>query len=89
MEETQAKLIKELVKVCRDYCMVTWAKALNFARVPADSKWRQSGNVYYHLEICEIPVTFPSPFAIALESSEQSLTAQAALSLPEASKGPI
>ena len=40
VEETQATLTEELAKVCRDYCMATWAEALNLARVPVDSKWR-------------------------------------------------
>ena len=40
VEETQAKLTEELVEVCRDYRMVTWAEALNLARVPVDSEWR-------------------------------------------------
>ena len=38
VEETQARLTKELVEVCRDCCMVTWAKAFNLAGVPADSE---------------------------------------------------
>ena len=88
MEETQARLTKELVEVCRDYCMVTWAETLNLAGVPVDSEWRQLRNVYYHPKICEIPVTLPSPSTIARESLEQPLTAQVALPLPEASKGP-
>ena len=74
VEETQARLTKKLVEVCRDYCNVTWAEALNLAGVPAVSEWRQLGNVYYHPEICEIPVAFTSPSAIAPESSEQPLT---------------
>ena len=88
VEETQATLIEELAKVCRDYCMATWAEALNLARVPVDSKWRQPGNVYYHSEIREIPIVLPSPSTTASESSKQPLTAQAALSLPEISEGP-
>ena len=74
MEETQARLTEELAKVCRDYCMVTWAEALNLARVPVDSEWRQLGNAYYHPEIREIPGALPSPSTTAPESSEQPLT---------------
>ena len=88
VEETQATLTKELAKVCRDYCMATWAEALNLARVPVDSKWRQPGNVYYHSEIREILIVLPSPSATASESSKQPLIAQAAFSLLEISKGP-
>ena len=38
VEETQVRLAEELAKVCREYCGVTWAKALNLAGVLADSK---------------------------------------------------
>ena len=31
VEETQARLIEELVKVCGDYCNATWDEALNVA----------------------------------------------------------
>ena len=70
MEETKARLIEELAKVCRDYCMVTWAEALNLATVPADLEWRQPRNVYYYPEIREIPGALPSPSTTAPESSE-------------------
>ena len=88
VEETQARLIEELTEVCRDYCEATWAETLNIVRVLADSKWRQLGKVYYHLKIREIPVGLLSPSATASKSSEQPLTAQVALSLLEALKGP-
>ena len=37
VEETQARLIEEFAKVCRDYYDATWDEALNVAGVPADS----------------------------------------------------
>ena len=37
MEETQVRLAEKLSEVCRNYCSVTWDKALNIAGVPADS----------------------------------------------------
>ena len=88
VEETQVRLTEELAKVCRDYYNVTQAEALNLARVPVDSEWRQPGKVYYHLKIREISVAFPSPSATVPKSSEQPLTIQVALLLPQASKGP-
>ena len=88
MEETHARLIEELAEVCRDYCMVSQSEALNLVGVPADSKWRQLGNVYYHPEIREILVTLPSSSTTTLESSEQPLTTHAALPLPKTLKGP-
>ena len=88
VEETQARLTEELAEVCRDYYNVIQAEAFNLARVPADLEWRQLGKVYYHPKICEISVAFPSPSTTAPKSSEQPLTIQVALPLPEASKGP-
>ena len=38
MLETEQRLVEEVVEVCRDYCTVTWNKALNSAGVPADSE---------------------------------------------------
>ena len=71
--------------LCRDYCDMTWDKALTVARVPADSMWRLPKNVYYHPEICKV-LAASSPLAFAPESSEQSLAIPDALSLPEISK---
>ena len=40
VEETQAKLTEELSAVCRDYCDISWGKALDVARVLVDSDLR-------------------------------------------------
>ena len=87
MEETQIRLAEELSELCRDYCNATWDRAFSVTRVPADSVWRQPGSVYYHPDIHKVPCAISSPSALALETSEQPLTIQAALPLPEASKG--
>ena len=50
--------------------------------------WRQLGSIYYHPDIREVPDAILFPPALAQETLEQLLTAQAALTLPEASKGP-
>ena len=83
IKETQARLTKELAEACRDYCDATWAEALNIAGVPANSEWRQQGRTYYHPDIRAIPSGLPFPSTLALESSEQPLTTQAAILLPE------
>ena len=88
MEETHARLIEELAKVCRDYCNVTWDEALNVAGVPSDSAWRQLGSIYYHPDIRKIPGAILPPSALVLEASKQALATQTALPLPTASKGP-
>ena len=88
VEETQVRLAKELAKICRDYCNVTWDETLNVARVLIDSAWRQPGSIYYHLDIRKVPGAISSPFTLTPETSKQPLTAQTALPLPEVSKGP-
>ena len=55
VEETQVKLIEELSVVCREYCGISWGKALDVAGVPVDSDLRQPENIYYDLEIRELP----------------------------------
>ena len=80
MEETQVRLAKELSEVCRDYCSVTWGKALNVAGVPVNSIWRLPKNIFYLLEIREVPVD-------ALESSKQPAAIPDAISLAETTKG--
>ena len=50
-EETEARLSKELPEVCRDYCSVSWAHALNAAGIPADSDLRLPKKVFFPPEI--------------------------------------
>ena len=40
VEETQARLTEEFSIVCRDYCDISWGKALDVAGVPVDSDLR-------------------------------------------------
>ena len=40
VQETQSRLTKEFSAVARDYCDITWGKALDAAGVPADSSLR-------------------------------------------------
>ena len=54
-EETEAKLFEELPEVCRDYCSISWAHALNVAGVPADSALRLPEKVFFPPKIREIP----------------------------------
>ena len=56
VEETQARLTEELYAVCRDYCDISWGKALDVARVPVDSDLRRPKSIYYDLEIRELSV---------------------------------
>ena len=65
VEETQARLTEEFSVVCRDYCDISWGKALNVAGVPVDSDLRRPESIYYDLEIRELsgltPPTLDKP----------------------------
>jgi len=50
-EETEARLSEEVPEVCRDYCSITWAHALDAAGVPADSALRLPESIFYPQEI--------------------------------------
>ena len=63
-------------------------EALNLARVPTTSKWRQAGNVYYPSDIRKVPAELPPPATLALVSSEQPLITQAPLPPTEVPKRP-
>ena len=54
VEETQARLTEELSAGCRDYCDISWGKALNVAGVLVDFDLRRPESIYYDPEICEI-----------------------------------
>ena len=55
VEETQARLTEELSAVCRDYCDISWGKALDVAGVPVGFDLRRPESIYYDPEICELP----------------------------------
>ena len=40
VQETQGRLTEEFSAVARDYCDISWGKALDVAGVPADSSLR-------------------------------------------------
>ena len=60
VQETQSRLIEEFSAVARDYCDITWGKALDAAEIPADSSLRRPESIYYDSDICELP-GFASP----------------------------
>ena len=61
--ETETRLAEELAGVYKDYSAETWAKALNQARIPTDSKLRRTENVFFPEDIREVPTTLPHPVA--------------------------
>ena len=54
MEETQARLTEEFSVVARDYCDISWGKALDVAGASVDSGLRRPESIYYDPEICEL-----------------------------------
>ena len=54
VEETQARLTEEFFAICRDYCDISWGKALDVVGVPVDSDLRRPESIYYDPEICEL-----------------------------------
>ena len=45
--DTEARLVEEVVGVCRDYCIKVWAEALTRAGIPVDSKLRGAGSIFF------------------------------------------
>ena len=50
-QETQSRLTEEFSSVARDYCDITWGKALDAAGIPADSSLRLLESIYYDSDI--------------------------------------
>ena len=46
IQETEARLSEEIPEVCRDYCSISWAHALDAAGIPADSALRLPEKVF-------------------------------------------
>ena len=60
VEETQARLTEEFFAVAKDYCDISWGKALDVAGVPVNSGLRRPESIYYDPEIREL--SDPSSF---------------------------
>ena len=54
MDETQARLTEEFSAVARDYCYISWGKALDVVGVLIDSGLRRLESIYYDPEIREL-----------------------------------
>nr|POE53200.1 hypothetical protein CFP56_13608 [Quercus suber] len=51
---TAEKLTEEFAKVCREYCDVTWDKALDASGVPSEADLRQPKSIFYHPDVREL-----------------------------------
>ena len=80
-EETEARLSEEIPEVCRDYCSISWARALDAAGVPADSALRLPGSIFYPEEIRE-------NLDGVQVASEQDLVMPDAVPVPDMAKDP-
>ena len=86
MEETQARLTEELSTVCREYCGISWGKALDAAEVPMGSDLRRPESIYYDPKIRELLSPDSSHPEQATQASEQSIVDQAPPAPLEVSK---
>ena len=77
MQETQSRLTKEFSAIARDYCDITWGKALDAAGVPADSNLRRPESIYYDSDIQELSGSGSSPPEQPAQVSKAPATDQA------------
>ena len=61
VQETQSRLTEEFSIVARDYCDISWGKALDVAGIPADSSLRRPESIYYDPNIRELSGPSSSP----------------------------
>ena len=76
VQETQSCLTEEFSAVARDYCNITWGKALDVAGVPTDSNLRQPESIYYDSDIRELPGSDSPPQEHPAKVSEVPITNQ-------------
>ena len=76
VQETQSRLTEEFSAVARDYCDITWGKALDVAGVPADSNLRRPESIYYDSNIHELPSPGSPPPKHPAQVSEVPITDQ-------------
>ena len=88
VQETQSRLTEEFSAVARDYCDISWGKALDAAGIPSDSSLRRPESIYYDPDICELSSPSSSPSAQLAQVSEVPTTDQAPFALVETSIDP-
>ena len=76
VQETQSRLTEEFSAVAKDYCDITWGKALDVAGVPADSVLRRSESIFYDSDIRELPGSESPPLEHPAKVSEVPITHQ-------------
>jgi len=81
-EETEARLSEEIPEVCREYCDISWSRALDAAGVPADSALRLPESIFYPKEIRAHPDGVQA-------ASEQDLATPDAVLVPDMANDPV
>ena len=76
VQETQSSLTEEFFTVIRDYCDISWGKALDVAGIPTDSSLRRPESIYYEPNICELSGPSSSPPVQPVQVSEVPIADQ-------------
>ena len=61
VQETQGRFTEEFSAIARDYCDISWGKALDVIGIPADSNLRRPESIYYDPDICKLLDPSSSP----------------------------
>ena len=77
VQETQSRLTEEFSSLARDYCDITWGKALDAAGIPADSSLRRPESIYYDSDIRKLPGSSSPPQEQPAQVSEAPAADQA------------
>ena len=86
VEDTENRLVEEVVGVCREYYIKTWTEALNSVGVPANSELRKAESIFFPEQIQEAPANLPST-ALPLPPPKQVSSVQDLALNAEASTG--
>ena len=79
VQETQSTLTEEFSTIARDYCDISWGKALNVAGILTDSSLRRPESIYYDLDIHELSSPSSSPSAQPAQMSKVPIADQVPL----------
>ena len=76
VQETQRRLTEEFSTVARDYCDISWGKALDVTGIPVDSSLRRPESIYYDPDIRELSGPSSTPPEQTAQVSEVPIVDQ-------------
>ena len=76
VQETQGRLTEEFSAVVRDYCDISWGKALDVPGIPTDSSLRRPESIYFDPDIYELSDPNSSPLEQPAQVSEVPIADQ-------------